>query len=154
MWSYNQGLSGHLHLLWGAGGKSPGSSSDPAFTPWMHTNPWLLRNPRRAGGQRQGVAHTRKTRGTLQSMLKDPNQESGYMYVYGWVPLLSTWKYHSIVNRLCSHNKIKCFLFFEKRPNQNCTGTAPAACSSPSSASTWDTWRRLTSQTYQRARCI
>lgn len=143
MWSYKQGLSGHLDPLWGAGGNSPGSSSDPAFTPWMHINPWLLRNPRRAGGQRQGVAHPRATWGILKSTLKDPNQESGCMYMYGWVPLLSTSKYHSIGNRLWSHNKIKCFLSFENRPSQNCAGTAPPACSSPSSASRWDTRRWL-----------
>ena len=26
--------------------------------------------------------------------------ENGYVYVYGWVPLLFTWNYHNIVNRL------------------------------------------------------
>ena len=26
--------------------------------------------------------------------------ENGYMHMYGWVPLLRTWKYHNIVNRL------------------------------------------------------
>ena len=26
--------------------------------------------------------------------------ENGYMYTYGWVPLLSTWNYHKIVNWL------------------------------------------------------
>ena len=29
--------------------------------------------------------------------------ESGHTYVYGWVPLLSTWSYHNIVNRLHSN---------------------------------------------------
>ena len=24
--------------------------------------------------------------------------ENGYMYMYGWVPLLSTWNYHNIAN--------------------------------------------------------
>ena len=24
------------------------------------------------------------------------------MYIYGWVPLLSTWNYYNIVNRLCA----------------------------------------------------
>ena len=27
--------------------------------------------------------------------------ENGYMYMYGWVTLLSTWNYHNIVNWLC-----------------------------------------------------
>ena len=27
--------------------------------------------------------------------------ENGHMYMYGWVPLLSTWSYHNIVKRLC-----------------------------------------------------
>ena len=31
--------------------------------------------------------------------------ENGYLYVYGWVPLLSTWNYHSIVNQLYSNIK-------------------------------------------------
>ena len=31
--------------------------------------------------------------------------ENAYMYVYGWVPLLSTWNYHNIVNHL--YSKIK-----------------------------------------------
>ena len=32
--------------------------------------------------------------------------ENGYMYMYGWVPLLPTWNNHNIVNRLYSN--IKC----------------------------------------------
>ena len=32
--------------------------------------------------------------------------KNGYMYVYGWVPLLSTWNNHNIVNQLYSN--IKC----------------------------------------------
>ena len=36
--------------------------------------------------------------------------ENGYMYMYGWVPLLSTWNYHSIVNQLNSNTKLKDFL--------------------------------------------
>ena len=35
--------------------------------------------------------------------------EDGYMYMYGWVPLLSTWNYHNTVNRLYYKNKIKSF---------------------------------------------
>ena len=27
--------------------------------------------------------------------------ENGYMYMCDWVPLLSTWNYHNIVNQLC-----------------------------------------------------
>ena len=29
------------------------------------------------------------------------------MYVYGWVPLLSTWNYHNIVDRLYSNTNKK-----------------------------------------------
>ena len=31
--------------------------------------------------------------------------ENGYMYMYGWAPLLSTWNYHNIVNQLYSNIK-------------------------------------------------
>ena len=30
-----------------------------------------------------------------------------YMYMYGWIPLLSTWNYHNIVNWLYSNKKLK-----------------------------------------------
>ena len=33
--------------------------------------------------------------------------ENGYMYMYGWILLLSTWNYHSIVNWLYSNIKLK-----------------------------------------------
>ena len=33
--------------------------------------------------------------------------ENGYMYMYTWVPLLSTWNYHNIVNWLYSNIKQK-----------------------------------------------
>ena len=33
--------------------------------------------------------------------------ENGYMYMYGWVPLLFTLKCHNIVNRLYSNIKVK-----------------------------------------------
>ena len=33
--------------------------------------------------------------------------ENGYMYMYGWVPLLCTRNYHNIVDRLCSNIKLK-----------------------------------------------
>ena len=31
--------------------------------------------------------------------------KNGYLYIYGWVPSLSTWNYHNIVNRLYSNKK-------------------------------------------------
>ena len=31
--------------------------------------------------------------------------EHGYMYMYGWVPLLSTWNHQNIVNQLYSNIK-------------------------------------------------
>ena len=34
-------------------------------------------------------------------------QENGYMYIYGWVLLLSTWNYQNIVNWVCSNIKKK-----------------------------------------------
>ena len=34
-------------------------------------------------------------------------RESGYMYMYGWVPLLSTWNYHNIVTWLYPSTKLK-----------------------------------------------
>ena len=33
--------------------------------------------------------------------------ENGYMYMYGWVTLLSTWNCHNIVNQLHSNRKLK-----------------------------------------------
>ena len=33
--------------------------------------------------------------------------ENGYMHMYGWVPLLFTWNYHSIVNWLYLNTKLK-----------------------------------------------
>ena len=33
--------------------------------------------------------------------------ENGYMCMYGWVPLLSTWNYHNIVNQKYSNTKLK-----------------------------------------------
>ena len=33
--------------------------------------------------------------------------ENGYMYTYGWVPLLSTWNYHDTVSQLYSNIKLK-----------------------------------------------
>ena len=33
--------------------------------------------------------------------------ENGYLYMYGWIPLLSTWNYHSIVNQLYPNIKQK-----------------------------------------------
>ena len=32
-------------------------------------------------------------------------EENGYTYMYDWVPLLSAWSYHNIVNRLYSNIK-------------------------------------------------
>ena len=36
--------------------------------------------------------------------------ESGYMYMYGWVPLLPTWNYHNTVNWLSSNTNLNFFL--------------------------------------------
>ena len=53
------------------------------------------------------VAH-----GTLLSVMWQPGRygslgENGYMYMYGWVPLLFTWNYHNIVNQLYPNTKQK-----------------------------------------------
>ena len=32
-------------------------------------------------------------------------EENGYVHMYDWVPLLSTWNYHNIVNQLYSSAK-------------------------------------------------
>ena len=39
--------------------------------------------------------------------------ENGYIYMCGWVPLLFTWNYHSIVNWL--YPNIKCFWCYKKK---------------------------------------
>ena len=36
--------------------------------------------------------------------------ENGYIYMYGWVPALSTWNYHNIANRLYPNTKYLVFL--------------------------------------------
>ena len=48
-------------------------------------------------------------------------EENGYMYLYGWVPLLSTWNYH-IVNWL--YSKIK-----SSFKTQNLLPPTPPSCS-------------------------
>ena len=47
-----------------------------------------------------------------QPGLKGSLGENGYIYLHGWVPLLSTWSYHNIVNQLHSDIKQKVFFFF------------------------------------------
>ena len=83
---------------------------------------------RRGERERQGVwgghVHTAVLRmdnqqgpttaqGTLLSVMRQAGGEgslgeSGYMYMYGWVPLLSTWNFHNIVNWLYSSTNKKC----------------------------------------------
>ena len=48
--------------------------------------------------------------------------ENGYMYVYGWVPSLFTWNYHSTVNRLFLNTNRK-FTVWKK---QEVSPSAPA----------------------------
>ena len=38
--------------------------------------------------------------------------ENGYMYMYHWVPALSTWNYHNIVNRLCMLSSLRYIRLF------------------------------------------
>ena len=45
--------------------------------------------------------------------------ENEYMYVYGWVPLLSTWNYHNIVNWLYPNTKLKSLKNKKKNSSQN-----------------------------------
>ena len=50
--------------------------------------------------------------GTLLNVTWQPGWEgsfgeNGYMYMYGWIPLLSTWNYHNIVNWLYSNIRQK-----------------------------------------------
>ena len=50
--------------------------------------------------------------GTLLNVTWQPGwetslEENGYMYIYGWVPLPSTWNYHNIANWLYSTIKQK-----------------------------------------------
>ena len=51
-------------------------------------------------------------RGTLLNIMWQPGwkgslKENGYMYMYGWVPLLSTWNYHNFVTGLYSNTQQK-----------------------------------------------
>ena len=50
-------------------------------------------------------------------------RENGYMYMCGWVPLLSTWSYHNIVNWLYSNTKLKVFL--KSSPSSPVPGKPP-----------------------------
>ena len=48
--------------------------------------------------------------------------ENGYMYMYGWVPLLCTWNYHNIINWLYSNekkskSKVSTFFHVKKKPH-------------------------------------
>ena len=57
--------------------------------------------------------------GTLLNVTWQPGWEgslgeNGYMYIYGWVPLLSTWNYHNFVNWLYPQYKIKSLKFERK----------------------------------------
>ena len=49
--------------------------------------------------------------GTLLNVMWQPgweeNLENGYMYIYGWVPLPSTWNFHNVVNWLYPNTKKK-----------------------------------------------
>ena len=50
--------------------------------------------------------------GTLLNVTWQPGWEgslgeTGYLYMWGWVALLSTWNYHNIVNWLYSNIKLK-----------------------------------------------
>ena len=58
--------------------------------------------------------------------LKNGVGESGYMYMYGWIPSLFTWNYHNVVNRLCA---VLCLV------TQFClTFCNPMSCSPPGSS--------------------
>ena len=51
----------------------------------------------------------------LWSILYASLGESGYMYMYGWVPSLITWNYHNIVNWLYPNTKNKNFKVFGEK---------------------------------------
>ena len=47
---------------------------------------------------------------TLLNIMWQPGREEslgedGYVYMYDWVPLLSTWNYHNIIYQLYSSTK-------------------------------------------------
>ena len=44
--------------------------------------------------------------------------ENGYMYMYGWVPSLSTWNYDNIVTRLYPNTKYFYFLIYFSEQNR------------------------------------
>ena len=50
-----------------------------------------------------------------QPGLKGSLGENGYIYLYGWVPLLSTWSYHNIVNQLDPNIKQKGFFLSSRK---------------------------------------
>ena len=60
----------------------------------------------------EDINRTMMLQGTLLSVIWQPGWEGslgeiGYMYIYGWAPLLLTWNYHSIVNWLYSNRRKK-----------------------------------------------
>ena len=46
------------------------------------------------------IAHGTLLTVMWQSWWEESLEENGYIYLYGWVLLLSTWNYHNIVHRL------------------------------------------------------
>ena len=75
----------------------------------MYTQLYLKRIP---------IRNYCKAHGTLFNVVWQPGWEgslgeNGYMYVYSWVPLLFTWNYQNIVNRLsvCTHSVVSDFLW-------------------------------------------
>ena len=61
--------------------------------------------------------------GILLNIMRQPGWEGslgekGYMYIHGWVPLLSTWNYHNIANWLYSNMK-EVFFFLKNKLKLN-----------------------------------
>ena len=68
--------------------------------------------------------------------------KNGYMYVYGWVPLLFTWNYHNLVNQLSVQfsrsvmsDSLSSHGLQHARPP--CPSSTPGACSNLCPLSRW-----------------
>ena len=66
--------------------------------------------------------------------------ENGYMYMYGWVPLLSTWNYHNIVNWLLIQLLSHIWLFstpWMQHTRPPCPSATPRVYSNSCPSSRW-----------------
>ena len=124
-------LPGEFHGQRSLAGYSPGGHKELDTTEWLtHTKSLLRHNIEGMNYGKSTIFHVCALASGFSFMVKMDNQQGptvqhrefcsmlcgsldgrgvwrriDNMYVHGWVPLLSTWKYHNIVNPLYSNIK-------------------------------------------------